>query len=181
MMVPQSAGLSCVLLTGTSGAGKSSVAGQMTVLLAAAGVSHAVMDLDGLGFFWPAPAGDPYNHRMKAANLRSLTANYISAGIRRFVLTGMVPDIEAVRHYTRALDGARLPVIRLTADLTRMADRLSAMHADDEDRLRYEIYRAKELGCIFDDHLVADAVIDTSALFSVDVAHKVLDFLEWIR
>jgi Ni2+-binding GTPase involved in maturation of urease and hydrogenase len=48
-----------VLITGTVGAGKTSVAAAAGSILAEARIPHAVIDLDALTQSWPAPPDDP--------------------------------------------------------------------------------------------------------------------------
>lgn len=50
-----------LLLTGTVGSGKTSVADTIGDLLSHAGIANAVIDVDWLRRSWPCPPEDPFN------------------------------------------------------------------------------------------------------------------------
>ncbi|MGW3761717.1 hypothetical protein [Streptomyces sp. NPDC005131] len=64
-----------ILITGTVGAGKTSVAGAAGDLLTGAGVPNAVIDMDWLCRTWPAPADDRFNFALLLRNLRCMVGN----------------------------------------------------------------------------------------------------------
>lgn len=65
-------GASALLITGTVGVGKTSVAEVVGDLLREARVSNAVIDLDWLSHAWPVPPGDGFNETMALRNLKSV-------------------------------------------------------------------------------------------------------------
>jgi len=75
--------LAGLLITGTVGAGKTTVADSVGDLLVLRSIPHAVVDLDQLRLSWPSPAGDRFNYAMEIRNLTSVTANYRQAGATR--------------------------------------------------------------------------------------------------
>ena len=84
-----------LLLTGPSGVGKTTVAYEVSAMLAARDVAHALIDTDNLDHIHPPPADDPTKGRLTAANLAAVWANLSRAGARRLILTGVVEDLEA--------------------------------------------------------------------------------------
>ncbi|MGW1345730.1 hypothetical protein ACWCOV_32090 [Kribbella sp. NPDC002412] len=92
-----------LLITGTVGAGKTSVAAAVGSILAEARIPHAVIDLDALSQSWPPPPGDPFNLAMELRNLDSLARNYLSAGACRLVVSGVVETTAARARYRAAL------------------------------------------------------------------------------
>ncbi len=72
MLATSSPSPSALLITGSVGAGKTSVAELVGELLAEADVPHAVIDLDWLSNTWPSPPGDRFNLAMVLRNLRNL-------------------------------------------------------------------------------------------------------------
>ena len=82
-----------LLITGTVGAGKTSVAEAAGELLAERRTPHAVIDLDGLRRFWPAPEDDPFSLGLTLRNLRDVARNFLNAGARRLVLAGVVEQL----------------------------------------------------------------------------------------
>jgi hypothetical protein len=87
--LPPSISCSALQLSGTVGAGKTSVAEMVGDLLTEAGGPNAVIDLDWLRRSWPSPAGDRFNVAMALRNLRSVARNYRESGAVRIVLAGV--------------------------------------------------------------------------------------------
>jgi hypothetical protein len=89
-----------VLLAGLFGTGKSSVAVEMADVLEKRGVPYALIDLDYL--CWGEPGSDEpgAEHRMMLRNLAPVVANYLDAGVTRFVLARGMRDrsqVESLR------------------------------------------------------------------------------------
>ncbi|MBB1244500.1 hypothetical protein GL263_13135 [Streptomyces durbertensis] len=163
-----------LLITGTVGVGKTSVADAASGALTRARIPHAVVDLDRLCQFWPAPADDPFNLGLQLRNLRALARNHFEAGARRLVLAGVV-ECRRDRARYRAAVGAELSVCRLTADPAALRERLVRRHHDDEDGLRWHLRRAGELTGILDRARPEDFSVDTSGRSVIEVAGAVLE------
>jgi chloramphenicol 3-O-phosphotransferase len=112
-----------VLIAGAYLTGKSSVAAEIADVLEDRGVHYALLDLDYLG--WAGAPGydghgdDPW---LFLANLRAVTDNYVSAGIRHFVAAGHISDRRRLDSVVRVLD---MPtrVVRLEVPLDEIARR----------------------------------------------------------
>lgn len=114
-----------LLITGPAGVGKTTIAFEVCVQLAAAGVAHAMIDLDETERLWPPPADDPHRERLNEANLRAMWANFAAAGASRLIVTAVMPDLTVhPALILRALPDADLTLVRLLAS-----------HADLESRL----------------------------------------------
>ena len=97
--IPRTISCSALLINGTVGVDKTSVAEMVGDLLTEAGVPNAVIDLDWLRRSWPSPAGDRFNVAMALRNLRSVARNYRDAGAVRIVLGGVIETkVERDRH-----------------------------------------------------------------------------------
>lgn len=116
-----------LLLTGTAGVGKSTVAGAAGRVLTGGGCVTAVVDADMLAQFGPPPISDPGGHfydELKCANLAALWANFKVAGAR-FVVVAAVIDSLALRElYAQSLAGCEIRLVRLTADDDTVRSRL---------------------------------------------------------
>ncbi|MFC1408059.1 adenylyl-sulfate kinase [Streptacidiphilus sp. N1-12] len=167
-----------LLLTGTVGAGKTSVAEAVGDLLAEAEVPHAVIDLDWLRRSWPAPPGDRFNVAMELRNLRSVAHNYLEAGADRLVLAGVVETGEQVRQCHDAV-GVDLTVCRLKVELGVVQRRLARRHMGDHEALRRHLDRSGELDRILDDAKVADVTVTTTSGTLREVAADVLGAVGW--
>ena len=162
-----------LLLNGTVGAGKTSVAAAVGDLLRERGVPHAVVDLDALRQAWPAPEGDRFNMTILLSNLHAVSANVRAAGARSLVLAGVV-ETAADRDALRRAVGVPLTVVRLTADLDLVRARLRARHHDDPDGLRWHLDRSGELADILAASAAEDHVVDTTGASVPAVAARVL-------
>ncbi|MET9487363.1 hypothetical protein [Nocardia sp. NPDC006630] len=172
-------GTDAVFLNGTVGVGKSAVAEALAELEERGGTSHAVIDLDYIRRFWPAPGGDPFNLALELANLEAVVANYRAAGAERLILAGVIERRGDVARYAAATRAARLVVVRLTANRRSVDERLRGRHAGDPAGLAWHLARAGELAGILDAAGVDDISVDTSGLTPAEVAGEVRRVAGW--
>jgi len=79
-----------LIITGTMGAGKTTVLGEASDILTRRHVAHAAIDLDALGLsHLPSRAR---NDGVMCRNLESVFKNYASLGVRRFMLARAIED-----------------------------------------------------------------------------------------
>jgi adenylylsulfate kinase-like enzyme len=167
---------SLLIITGTMGAGKTSVLAEASDILAQRDIAHAAIDLDALGLaYLPFAAG---NDELMYRNLQSVCQNYASAGVRRFLLARAVEDRAEIELCRGAVSATNTVVCRLTASLEAMQQRVKMR----ESGMQQKAYVAR----------VADlhAILDRAGLeyFSVanqdrslnDVAHEMLVKAGWI-
>jgi adenylylsulfate kinase-like enzyme len=114
--VTQDSGGSIFWLCGPRPAGLSAVAFQVYRLLRLDGTRAAYLDLEQVGFLRPAPAGDPENHRFKAANLASVWRTFRASGAECLVAVGSADDAEVEAAYAAVLPGVELAVCRADLD-----------------------------------------------------------------
>lgn len=164
-----------LLLTGTVGVGKTTVAEAVGDLLRDDGVPNAVIDVDWLRAAWPAPPGDPFNGGLALRNLAAVTANYLDAGAVRLVLAGVL-ETEEDRAAHAAVLGMPLVVVRLVADASTVRERLLARHPDESSSQAWHLARAGELHAIQETSAVEDHVVDTTSRSAAEVARDVLGF-----
>ena len=116
------AGGPVLLLCGPTGVGKSTVGFEVYLRTLRAGSTAAYIDLDQVGFCWPAPAGDTGNHRVKTRNLAAMWQTYRAAGAQCLIAVGPVENDAAAKAYAAALPRAAITLCRLHAgagELTR--------------------------------------------------------------
>ncbi|MEU6895530.1 AAA family ATPase [Streptomyces sp. NPDC046557] len=167
-----------LLLNGTVGVGKTTVAEALGDLLADAGVPHAVVDLDWLRKSWPAPPGDRFNFGMLLRNLRSVTGHYLDAGATRLVLAGVIEDQDERKLLADAV-GAELSVCRLQAELSIIHQRLAQRHDSEPEALQWHLNRSGELDGILSRSAVDDFIVDVGTDSVTDVAVSVLRAAGW--
>jgi hypothetical protein len=116
-----------LLIGGRAGVGKSTAAWEVSELLRAADVGHAVVEGDFMGAVHPAPPGDPHRSAITARNLAAVWAHYAESGCRRLVYTNTVSVLpESAALFTGALGpDVRLVRVLLTASDDTAARRLT--------------------------------------------------------
>lgn len=167
-----------LLITGTVGAGKTSVADAAGDLLAAAGIPHAVIDLDWLRRSWPAPADDPFHLELTLRNLRDVARNHLEAGARRLVLAGVVESRDERRRHQEAV-GVDLTVCRLRVPIPVVHRRLARRHEGDEAGLRWHLDRSGALDDILVAAQVEDVVVDAEERSVTSLAAAVMEAVGW--
>ncbi|MEU0556897.1 GNAT family N-acetyltransferase [Dactylosporangium sp. NPDC006015] len=110
-----------LLLTGVAGVGKSTVADAVGRVLTGAGHVTAVVDTDLLAQFGPRAGG--YDE-LKCANLASVWANFRAAGARFVVVAAVIDSVAQRERFEASLAGCDVRVVRLTADVGIVRDRL---------------------------------------------------------
>lgn len=167
-----------MLINGTVGVGKTSTAAAVGRLLEHAGLSGAVIDLDGLRQAWPSPPGDRFHLELALANLRDLAVNTRDAGLDRLVLSGVVESARDKARYAEAVGGA-LVQVRLRARGDQVSAQLHDRHVDDPEGLAWHLARAVELDTVLDLADADDHVIEPAGTVEA-VAHEVLRLLGWL-
>jgi CobQ/CobB/MinD/ParA nucleotide binding domain len=123
-----------LIVCGTSGVGKSSVAAQICQLLTRAGASSAFIDVDTLAQFGPAPCrhqqGVSFYDTLKCKNVGSLWPNFRDAGALHLVLAAHVDSLQLRQQYEKAWKAAFLQVALLIASPGRLRQRLIGRQRD---------------------------------------------------
>jgi hypothetical protein len=110
---------SLLIITGTMGAGKTSILGVASDLLATRGIVHAAIDLDALGLAH-LPSGASSDGVM-CRNLQSVCDNYASLGVNRLLLARAIEDRGELELCTGIVSAPDTVVCRLTAGAFRIA------------------------------------------------------------
>jgi adenylylsulfate kinase len=169
---------SVLLLSGTVGVGKTTVAGAVGDLLRGLRVPNAVIDLDGLRAAWPTPDGDPFHGALMLRNLRAVAANHRDAGAQRLVLAG-VAETRADRDGIETAVGEPVLLCRLRVEPTVLRARLVDRHQHDPEGLRWHLDRAPKLDRILDAAALEDVAVDATTASVVEVARDVLAAAGW--
>jgi hypothetical protein len=112
-----------IVITGSMGAGKTTVMAEASDLLAAAGVIHAAIDLDALGISHVPEGAWP---DLAYGNLASVWQNYARAGATRLLLAEAVESDEELDRIRSAIPNSEIVVCRLRARLETMQQRVLA-------------------------------------------------------
>ncbi|SEG91506.1 Adenylylsulphate kinase [Nonomuraea solani] len=161
-----------LLITGTVGVGKTSVADAAGDLFIDAGVPNAVIDLDRLRHCWPAPPDDPFHAALTMRNLSAVAANFLAAGAERLVLAGVIESRAERRRHEEVL-GVPLAVCRVHVELPEVHRRLRGRHVHDGG-LDWHLARAGELAAVLDEARVEDYTVDGTHGTPGEVAAQVI-------
>ena len=165
-----------VLVIGVFGAGKSSAIEEMAEILEHRGESYAALDVDWLGWFYTTSDDYEARHtRVQRDNVATVVANYLSAGVRSFLLARSI-DTQDQLDALRAALPMPLAVVRLTVPLQTVRERLGTAvtrgrAVDLRDAIQW--FEAGEPGVGLEDFaLDGERPID-------ELAQEILDRIDW--
>ncbi|MBM7787742.1 hypothetical protein [Tenggerimyces flavus] len=169
-----------LLIGGRSGVGKTTIGWEVSALLRAAAVPHAIIEGDFMGQVHPAPSGDPERTQLVERNLTAVWSNFAALGYRRLIYTNTLSVLPAAgAMFERALGpDVRLIRVLLTASNTTAGDRLRARELGSEldDGLRTSMARAR----VLEESVSADTVrVPTDDRPVPDIARDVLAATGW--
>jgi predicted ABC-type ATPase len=173
---PQSAKADLLVITGTMGAGKTTVLYEASDLLTERGVVHAAIDVDALG------VAHLSNHPTGAVayeNLRSVCANYAAAGVERILIAEALESRVELQKLREATASAHIVVCRLTAPLPVMEERVRCREAGGVFHKRY-VERVAVLDAVLDAAAVEDFAIRNEGRAVTDVAREMLVRAGWL-
>ena len=173
--------MSTILITGPGGVGKTTVAFEMSRQLEAAGVGHALLDMDELDHIYPAPQGDPHKTNLTRRNLAAVWANLRRAGAPRLILTMVAASLEyELPHIREAVPGASITVVRLRASERELLERVRLREVGSG--YDYRAQRTIEQARLMARGSTEDSlVVDTSGRPVVGVAREILGRTGWMH
>ena len=146
-----------LVVNGSVGAGKTTVAEVVADLLRERGVPYAWIDVDALRRAYPTADDDPFGQAVALDHLGAMAGVLRRRGYRHVVLAEVIERPADRELYERAFDGAELAVVRLDAsEPTRLA-RLAAREPDPWRE--WHLARTVELAAILHNAGVDDAVV----------------------
>jgi adenylylsulfate kinase-like enzyme len=166
-----------MLITGPVGAGKTTVAAQVSELLESAEMAHAFIDIDSLRWSYPSPAHDRFRTELAMKNLAAIWPNFLTAGARRLVLADVLESREDLAQYRAAVPGADILVIRLQAPLDTLLSRLRLREIGAG--LDWHLQRAAVLSQQMERDKVEDMLVDTEGKSIITVAREILTRSNW--
>ena len=165
-----------LVLSGSMGAGKSTVMAEASLLLEAHGVLHGAADLDELAFgHYVQVAPD----EMMLRNLVSVWRNYAAAGADHLLISKPFDSIAKRELLRSALPGAEIVICRLRAQLDTMRRRVEVRERafGNRDQL---VAHVAQLERYLDAALVEDYSVDNEDRPVADVAREVLVGARWL-
>jgi len=166
-----------LLLTGTVGVGKSTVAAEIDDVLATLEVPNAAIDLDALVWQWPPTS--KWNNDLMFENLASLWPNYRSRGTTHLVLARVLEDRAELDRYRAAVPGAEITVCRLTGPEALRIERLQRRMPPGPSQ-DWHVSRTVELDNTLDRRSCEDFAVENGERPVRDVALEVLVRASWV-
>jgi DNA repair ATPase RecN len=113
---------SLLVITGATGAGKTSILSEASDILALRHIVHAAIDVDALGLAFIPPFAN--NDDAMYANLRCVCKNYAALGVQRFLLARAVEDRGQLEVWRNATSATETVVCRLISSIETMQRRI---------------------------------------------------------
>ncbi len=167
---------SLLVITGTMGAGKTTVLGEASDILALLHMAHAAIDLDALGLAHLASTAS--NDDVMYRNLRSICRNYASIGVGHFLLARALENRAELELCRGVVSASNTIVCRLTASIKTMQQRVK-MREQGISQREYVAGVAK-LNRTVDRAQLEDFVITSENRSVTEIAHEMLVRAEWI-
>jgi adenylylsulfate kinase len=164
--------ISILLITGTVGVGKTSVADEVYETLKTQKVLVALINIDELGYAVPRPVDDPFNTRLQIKNLSVIWPNYSELGVKSLIIPCVVENEDDVESFRKAIPNAVIFVARLDASLATIEDRIKGRLMGGS--LEWHLQRAKELKELFAENRLEDVVISTDKKTTEQVSKELV-------
>lgn len=182
-----------LLISGVSGVGKSIVASAIGRLLATDGKALAVVDVDTLAQFGPAPwkrrDGIGFYDYLKCSNLGMVWENFQACGATHLVVAAIVDKVAVRAAYEQALSARTMQVALLIAEPATIQKRLLGRSSDpfhantlaEDGTVPADVVGATEANQA---RLRAAAIEDFTVANDgapIETAHAVLERAGWAR
>ena len=164
-----------VALSGTLGAGKSTLSIVLRDALLARGYAAGELDVDAIAAETPAPPDDPFNERVVVAHLRAMRAEWHDAGLEVLILPRVIETAAQRDAYADAL-GEPVRVVRIDAPSAVRHARLVARHEPGPER-DWHLARTDVLDVLLVAAGVEELVIDNDGRAPAAVASQIATLL----
>jgi hypothetical protein len=169
-------GADLLVITGTMGAGKSTVMAEASDLLERERIEHAAIDVDFLGLAYVEST--PTNHDAMYANLECVCKNYARLGVRRFLLVRSVETREELERCRHAASAGTVVACRLTAGMPTLRQRIIRR---ETGILQSEyLARVETLNAILDVACLEDFAVVNESRPVTEVAREMLIRAGWL-
>ncbi|HSK44518.1 MAG TPA: hypothetical protein VLA83_11600 [Candidatus Binatia bacterium] len=165
-----------LIITGSMGAGKTSVLAEASDILAQRHIVHAAIDLDALGLAHLPSAAS--NDSVMYRNLQSVCRNYAELGVTRLLLARAMEDRAELELCRSAVSAAKATVCRLTASLGEMQQRVKMRESGMLQRQYVD--RVATLDAILDRAGLEDFIVINENRSVSEAAKEMLMKAGWI-
>jgi adenylylsulfate kinase len=166
-----------LLLNGTVGSGKTTVAMEINDALAELEIPNAAVDLDALTMQWPPSSR--WNADLMFENLAALWPVYVAHGVTHLVLAHVIEDRDDLDRYCAAIPGADISHCRLTAPDDTYKRRIANRMPEGPSR-DWHLHRTAELHEILERAAIEDFTVENGDRPVREVALEVLERAGWV-
>jgi shikimate kinase len=167
-----------LVLNGSPGSGKTTLAGEISEELRVADIPHAVIDLDEFAVVYPDDIGS--RSGLKWRNLASVWQNYGELGDLKIVIPVLIDTAEDLDALRKAAPAQSFTVCTLTASLDTLKDRVTKREPNEywQSKLRglVESYEQRS-----DEEKFADFQVSTDDKDIEATAKEVIKHLGWSK
>lgn len=162
-------------LSGSMGAGKTTILGEASQLLGAADIYHAALDLDHLGL---GHYRETSTDELMLRNLTSIWNNYAAAGADHLLVAKPFDTVLKRQQLATAIPGADLRICRLLAPLSTMQERVR--QREQGPNQAYFVEHVATLERFLDHNQIEDFSVNNDNRPTTDVANEVLTIAGWL-
>lgn len=168
-----------IVITGPVGVGKTTVAGEMGLLLRDAKIAHATVDFDQLSECYPRPVDDDrWGTKLGLMNLAALWKNYERSGARRLVIARVLESRSELDGFREVVPGAEIQVVRLRAAPETLQSRVR--RRGPGRGMKWHLNRAIELAPLMDAQQIEDVLVETDGRDAAGIARDILIRVGWL-
>lgn len=168
-----------MIITGPVGVGKTTVALEVSELLEQGGIAHACVDLDALRWCYPRQPGDRFSTGLAMKNLAAIWVNFQDYGATSLIVADVIETRFGLDRYRAAIPGADILVVRLTASLSTLHERVKQRELGAG--LAWHLQRAPELAAIMERNHVEDLLVSTDGKTVTEIAREILQQTRWME
>ena len=166
-----------VVISGTVGSGKTTIATRLHDTLAQRGYRVGVIDVDFLAEVEPRTPEDPYNSYFGIRNLAAVWPNYKAFGVEYMVLARVVEEADERAKYDAAF-GVPVKIVRLEVPRDIRIARLHERETEPQ-WLAWHLNRTDELANTMRERELEDFVVNNGERSPDETVAEIIELLGW--
>lgn len=165
-----------LFVTGPVGVGKTAVLREADLLLVQADAGHATVELEEIARCW-TEVTEGSRASFVYGNLAALWSNFAAVGAARLLLSGLIEHRADVQQVSAAIPGAAVTVVRLTAPLEVLEQRIRLREPATPDE---ELDGARWWTAHFEREHPEDFLVESDQRPLRKIAGEVLRLASWL-